>query len=137
MNQLISKYQLNNYISLLGNRANIMDYMHHFDLGIGGCAFNGISQEFTVCNKPQLLINTVENKNTVWKDKKNCLISEPDDINHLADKVCWAKNNPEKMMRIAQQANIDTSEYFLESKKGGDLYLSAFQKILNNRNHLE
>ncbi|MFQ5659749.1 MAG: glycosyltransferase [Gammaproteobacteria bacterium] len=127
---LITDYGLNTHVTLLGAKTNVLDYMHYCDLGVGGVAFNGVSQELTICKKPQLLMDTPENTNSPWRNNINCIFVKPENINDLADKLAWAQANPVTIRNMGYQAAIDMKCYFIESREGGYFYLDAFQKLV-------
>ena len=48
MLRLIKNYDLQRNISILGSKINVLDYIQFCHLGVGGIAFNAVSQEFTI-----------------------------------------------------------------------------------------
>lgn len=130
LEKLVTESNLEQNVTLLGAKTNIMDYMHYCNIGIGGIAFNGVSQEFTICKKPQLLMDTTENADIPWQHGHNCLFLKPDNIQDLADNLLWAQSNPDKIKHLGEQAAIDMQDYFIESKAGGHFYIDAFKELM-------
>lgn len=131
LRNLIAERQMTKYVTLLGAKTNVMDYIHYCDLGIGGIAFNGVSQEFTICNKPQLLVDVTENSNTPWQHGVNCLFIKPGNIDDLVETISWAHANRSQLNSIGKQAASDMKHYFVEAKKGGHYYLDVFNELIN------
>ena len=131
LSENILKLNLTDKVELLGPKTNVIDYMRHCDLGIGGIATNAVSQEFTICKKPQLLMKTEDNENTIWKDGHNCLLVEPDDITKLANKIEYALNSKEMIIELGINAAIDTQDNFIESKVGASQYINSFNMLFN------
>ncbi len=131
MNGLIEENGLTHHVSLIGAKTNIMDYIHYCNLGVGGIAFNGVSQEFTICQKPQILMDMVENSSTPWNHDTNCLFIKPEDTQDLINKITWAYENPDLNRAIGVKAADDMKDYFVESCQGGKKYLDAFEKLLS------
>lgn len=129
MEKLITENGLSNHISLIGAKTNVMDYIRHCSLGVGGSVFNSVSQEFTISKKPQLIMNTPDNENTPWKDSINCIFIEPEDKDDLINKIKWAYDNTEIINQIGEKAASDMAEFFVESREGGKYYLDAFKSI--------
>ena len=61
------------------------------------------------------------------------MLVKTDDVDDLVEKICWAQANPEKTGKIAKQAMYDTNEYFVKSESGGNLYLNAFQELIDKK----
>jgi len=127
--KLIDDMHLQNDVTLLGGKLNVLDYMKFCHLGVGGIAFNAVSQEFTVMKKPQLLVDTPDNMHTPWKHGTNALFFKPCNTMDLTDKLNWALDHPEKLSAIGKRANEDMREYISDSKMGGKLYLEAFKNL--------
>jgi len=127
--KIINENNLNEYVTLLGAKLNIMDYIHNCDLGIGGIVFNAVSQEFTICNKPQILMDLPDNRKSPWKHSHNSIFSQPDNVKDLADKIMWAISNPSSLKLIGDRASKEMELYFMESTKGGKQYLNAFENL--------
>jgi glycosyltransferase involved in cell wall biosynthesis len=130
---LIENYSLNDFVTLLGPKTNVLDYVQFCDLGVGGIAFNGVSEEFTIMGKPQLLVRSIDNKNTTWRHGINCIFIEPDDQIDLSEKLIWAYEHRDKLKNIGRKAKKDMSKYMTDSKAGGRLYLRAFSTLIHNR----
>jgi len=131
MLRVIKEYDLQAYVTLLGLKTNVLDYVNLCHIGIGGIAFNGVSQEFTISGKPQILISGTDNDGTPWRHGGNAIFVKPDDEKDLADKLSWAMDNRDQLGEIGTRAKREMSQYFVESSKGGKLYLSAFQRLID------
>ncbi len=131
LNDLISAYKLDEYISMLGPKNNVFDYISFCDLGVGGIAFNGVSEEYTVSGKPQILVEGGANSKTPWADKKNALFIKGKDRKNIADTLVWAINNRSDLEEIGHNAKISMQDYIADFKDGGGFYLEEFEKIIN------
>ena len=100
-------------------------------MGVGGIAFNGVSQEFTISGKPQILIHGEDNDGTPWRHGTNAILVKPNDEKDLAEKLNWAMENREQLEEIGMRAKIEMSQYIIDSRMGGKLYLSAFQRLID------
>ncbi len=131
MLRLIKNMDLQEYISLLGPKTNVLDYIHFCHLGIGGIAFNAVSQEFTISGKAQILLDGKDNTGASWSHGINAIFVKPDDPVDLAEKIIWAIKNPEQLKKIGENAKEDMKNYIVDSKFGGALYLKEFEDLLN------
>jgi glycosyltransferase involved in cell wall biosynthesis len=130
MSRLIARWGLEGRVSILGGKINATDYMQFCDIGVGGIAFNAVSQEYTVLGKPQILIDLPDNKDTPWKHMENAVFVKPDSQEDLADKLFWAMNNKGKLREIGENARESMSDLIVNSKMGGFRYLAAFEALL-------
>ena len=130
---IIDKYDLYEYVTLLGAKVNVLDYIQFCDLGVGGIAFNGVSEEFTIMGKPQVLVKGVDNKHTPWRHGINCIFIESDDQIDLVEKLVWAYEHRDELKNIGEKAKADMSQYITDSKSGGRLYLKAFSNLIGDR----
>jgi glycosyltransferase involved in cell wall biosynthesis len=131
MSELIAKYQLAEYISLLGPKSNVFDYIRICDLGVGGVAFNGVSEEFTVEGVPQVLVRGGANANSPWIDRENAVFIEGGNVPDIVEKLKWSLDNRGALKRIGEKAKRDMEKLLTDSKHGGMLYLQQFQKLLD------
>lgn len=129
MESLINALNLSESVTLLGAKTNVTDYLQYCHLGVGGIAFNAVSQEITMAGKPQLLVDADDNYNTPWVDGRNAIFIKPDDLDALVKKVKWASRNHDTLNQIAGQAQIDMEPYFTTMKPGGSLYLQKFAAL--------
>ncbi len=129
MEALIKGLNLTEKITLLGSRTNVMNYLQFSQLGVGGIAFNAVSQEITMSGQPQLLVDSADNRNTPWADGKNAIFIKPDDVAALVEKVGWVSRDPGRLKQIGRQAKKDMEPYFVAMKPGGALYLQAFATL--------
>ena len=130
---LIRENNLQDTISLLGPKTDVMSYIKHCNFGVGGVAFNGVSQEFTISNKPQLMMATEDNVLSPWSDNANALFCAPDDAKELRNKLEWAIDHSLELENIGLKASQDMKQYFIESTAGGKYYIDAFSKLINPR----
>ena len=130
MLRLIKNMDLQEYISLLGPKTNVLDYIHFCHLGIGGIAFNAVSQEFTISGKPQILLDGKDNINSPWRHRINSIFIRPDDQGDLAEKLMWAIKNREEIKKIGENAKNEMKKYIVDSKLGGKLYLREFRNLI-------
>jgi glycosyltransferase involved in cell wall biosynthesis len=131
MLSIIDQKCLYDCVTLLGPRANVLDYIPFCNLGVGGIAFNAVSQEFTISGKPQILVEVEDNRNTPWRHGINAIFVKPDDPEDLGEKLSWAIENPEQVKKLGQNAKNEMREFVSESRAGGMLYLRAFQNLIN------
>ncbi len=130
LRRLIDLYEVEDVVSILGKKASPMDYMRFCDLGVGGVAFNAVSQEYTILGKPQILVDVPDNTNTPWKNGINALFVEPGNRNDLLEKLVWAINHRDELKRIGTAAKQHMERYIVDSGAGGRMYLDAFRKII-------
>jgi glycosyltransferase involved in cell wall biosynthesis len=131
MSKLINHYDLADWVTLLGPKNNVLEYIRHSHLGIGGIAMNGVSQEFTICAKPQILVATKDNNGTPWIHRVNAVFTKPDDQKDLASQLIWAISNPDLIKQIGEKAHRDMKAYIADSRSGGKLYLKQFKRLLD------
>ena len=127
---LIDNYHLYGLVTLLGPKMNVLDYVQFCDLGVGGIAFNGVSEEFTIMGKPQILVKGIDNEDTPWRHGVNCMFVESDDQIDLTEKLIWAYEHRHELKNIGKRAKADMSKYIADSKAGGRLYLGVFSILL-------
>jgi glycosyltransferase involved in cell wall biosynthesis len=130
---LIDSYDLHDFVTLLGPKINVLDYVQFCDLGVGGIAFNGVSEEFTIMGKPQILVKGADNEHTPWRHGVNCIFVNPDDHIDLTEKLIWAYEHRDELTSMGKEANQDMSDYITDSKSGGRLYLRSFSKLIRRR----
>jgi glycosyltransferase involved in cell wall biosynthesis len=131
MSDLINHYHLMNWVTLLGPKRNVFDYINYCQLGIGGIALNGVSQEFTICAKPQLLVAGKDNDGTPWVHMVNTIFTQAEDQKDLTTQLTWAVNHPDLIKRVGKNAKRDMSAHIMDSHTGGRLYLEQFQNLVN------
>lgn len=132
MTTLIHEFQLGDCVTMLGVKVNVLDYIAFSHLGLGGIAFNGVSQEFTICGKPQVLVKGTDNDGLPWRHGVNCVFVEPDDRVDLLEKLIWAMNHPEKLREIGETARAEMNLFIVDGKEGGIRYLREFQGLLGS-----
>jgi len=137
LQELLGENNLRDDVSILGPKTNIMSYIKHCDLGIGGIAFNGVSQEFTICKKPQILMATEENIQSPWKENVSALFCTPNDVMELAAKLEWAIDHTLELQNIGQLASQEMKQYFMESNAGGKYYFEAFSSLMKSRKNIQ
>jgi glycosyltransferase involved in cell wall biosynthesis len=130
MLRTIKDMDLQAYISLLGPKTNVLDYIHFCHLGIGGIAFNAVSQEFTISGKPQILIDGKDNMGAPWRHDINAILIEPGNQADLEEKLLWAMKNRGRLETIGKNARDEMSKYIVNSELGGMLYLKEFQNVI-------
>ena len=132
MLNLINKHDLYDFVTLLGPKTNVLDYMRFCHLGVGGIAFNAVSEEFTIIGKPQLLVKGIDNDHTPWRHGLNCIFIKPNDQIDLTEKLMWATHHRDEVKDMGERAKDEMSKYIKDSKSGGRLYLSAFSKLIKS-----
>lgn len=133
INNLIDIYDLHDFVTLLGPKTNVLDYVQFCNLGVGGIAFNGVSEEFTIMGKPQILVKGTDNEDTPWRHGVNCIFVESDDKIDLTEKLIWCHEHRHELKNIGRRAKADMSKYIADSNAGGRLYLRAFTSLINVR----
>jgi glycosyltransferase involved in cell wall biosynthesis len=131
MSALIEEHDLHDYVTLLGPRMDVLDYIRYCGLGVGGVAFNAVSQEFTISGKPQILVEFEYNADTPWQHGVNAIFVKLDDLADLGGKLIWAIRNREQVERLGENARNEMSKYIVNSRVGGRLYLREFQDLLD------
>jgi hypothetical protein len=116
---------------VLGPKNDVNNYLTFCDLGIGGIAFNAVSQEFSMLGKPQLLFEGPYNLETPWKNKENCLMTKPGDVDQLTSALAYALSNRDVLRRIGRRAQTMMKKYVKNMKDGGAEYLHAFSSIIS------
>jgi len=132
MRILIYQHDLQDQVTLLGVKMNVPDYIRFSHIGLGGIAFNGVSHEFTINAKPQILVKGLDNACTPWRHGINAVFVKPDDQEDLAEKLMWAMNHPDELKEIGEKAKKDMAKYIIDSKAGGRLYLRAFSNLIES-----
>jgi glycosyltransferase involved in cell wall biosynthesis len=129
MERLRREHRVMEEVVFLGPRMNVLDYMRYCDVGVGGAAFNAVSQEFTISGKPQVLMDIPMNRGTPWRDGRNALFAKPGDPGDLAGCLHWAARNPDQVRAIGMNARHDMKPYIVDAQAGGPLYLDAFRGL--------
>lgn len=132
MERLVEEQNVGDVVYLLGSRSNVMDYLQYADLGIGGIAFNAVSQEMTISATAQLLVAGPDNQGTPWQDHRNCLLIKPNDLADLIAVGQWAIANRSTVRVIGTQARQDMHCYMSTPQEGGGKYLQAFAGLLSD-----
>lgn len=129
---LVTQHRVADRVHILGRKTDVMRYVRHCDIGLGGVVFNGVSQEYTICEKPQVLVATPDNLQSPWHDRHNALLVPPGDVDALVETLSWAIDHPEAMTAMGRQAARDMVFHFMEATAAGSLYLDAFTGLLGN-----
>lgn len=132
MREEISKLHVEDRVTILGARMNVIEYMQHCHLGLGGIAFNGVSQEYTICGIPQLLVKGSDNCDTPWDDMRNAIFFDPDVQGSLTEILEWAIINRDKLATIGNNAKTEMNIYITDSQIGGSRYLEAFRSLVDS-----
>ncbi len=127
----IIESQVGDFVTILGPKNNIFDYLNICHLGVGGVAFNGVSGEYTVAGIPQILVKCGVNDNTPWEHMRNAIFVEGCNASDIAVKIGWAIDNRDSLKKIGKNAQQDMKELVTDSKRGGQLYLKEFRKLLD------
>ena len=127
---LITENAVSDCVTLAGRKTDVMTYMRYCDIGLGGIAFNGVSQEYTINAKPQILFETEDNLNSPWVDGKNVLFATPENLDDLTERLVWAMEHRKEIEMLGQQSAKDMKIYFAESREGGGKYMEEFEKLI-------
>lgn len=130
MLRLIDVYGLHSDVTLLGPKTNVLDYVRFCHLGVGGVAFNAVSQEFTICGKPQILVEGGDNADTPWRHRVNSIMIKPCNKEDLGVKLAWAICNRKKSKGIGEEAKREMSKFVMGCQSAGRLYLEAFRNLI-------
>ena len=128
--EFIDEYGLKEYVSLLGVRTNVADYIRYCHLGVGGIALNAVSQEFAINGRAQILVQGRVNEGTPWRHEVNVLFIRPDDPEDMAQKLQWSIENRDRIREIGENAKKEMGKYMVDSQSGGALYLKEFQHLI-------
>lgn len=131
MNNRISELQLDDVVTLLGRKDNIINYMQYANLGIGGVVFNAVNIEFAFSGTPQILVDIGYNRDTSWQDRNNAIFCKPNDPRGLSDAIAFAMDDPIRLQKISEEAKNMISPYAADTKKGGEIYIAFFEKLIN------
>jgi len=131
MQQRVDALDLNHCITFLGPKNKVNDYLTFCDLGVGGIAFNAVSQEFACLKKPQLMFAGNHNLETPWKDKVNNLFFRARDVRGLADAMVYAMEDRKRLAKVGTEAHRMMRGYVKDLQDGGADYREAFFKIVN------
>ena len=126
----IERLNLKHCVTLLGAKNHVNDYLPFCDLGVGGIAFNAVSQEFSILGKPQLLFEGSYNEETPWRDKVNCLKINAHDADALAIAIGYALENRQRLNQIGENAQEMMGQYVKDIKSGGADYVRAFSYLI-------
>jgi len=129
MLRLIDVYGLHGDVTLLGPKINVLDYVSFCHLGVGGIAFNAVSQEFAIRAKPQILVEGENNADTPWRHGVNAIMIKPGNREDLSEKLDWAICNRKKSKGIGEKAKREMSKFIMDSESAGRLYLEAFRNL--------
>ena len=129
MRRMVRELHLENHVTLLGPKNNVPDYVACCHLGAGGIAFNGVSQEFTVQGKPQLLVDGADNAGTPWHHGRNAVFFCPGEPQDLARKIRWCVEHPGEAADIGRRAREDMAPHMVGLDAGGQQYLEAFRRL--------
>jgi len=129
MTRMVAYHQVADAVFLLGSRTNVMDYLHFTDIGIGGIAFNAVSQEFTISQTAQILIDGVDNWGTPWRHKRNALLIKPGDLADLVDVGRWAILHRDALHNMGLRARKEMDPFMATPLEGGKRYIQAFDRL--------
>lgn len=132
MMRLIGDHGLHDTVTLLGVKTDVPDYIQFCHIGVGGIAFNAVSHEFTINGKTQILVEGDDNSETPWRHGINALFIKQGSQADLEDKLLWAMKNRKQVQIIGKRARDEMSKYIVDSKSGGQLYLRAFQRLVQD-----
>jgi len=130
LERAIRDHDVQDVVTWLGPKVNVLDYMRFCHLGVGGIAFNGVSQEFTINGKPQILMRGRDNTHTPWNDGINALFVMPGDPQGVAERLLWAMDHREELEKMGKRARKDMKPYMVDSRCGGRIYLAAFDRLI-------
>jgi len=131
LNNLVRENKLTEHIKLLGFRKDPARYFRFFNVGIGGIAFNTVSQEFAMNHTLQIHVNSKENKDTPWENEKNCYFVEPGSAQKLSETLMTVYSQKTKNQEITNNAYNMMSQYVMSPKEGGKHYINAFSELIN------
>jgi hypothetical protein len=130
MEWLIDEYEMHDTVTLLGVKTNVPDYVKFCHMGVGGIAFNGVSHEFTINSKAQVLVEGEDNIDTPWCHGINAIFIKPGNQTDLEEKLGWAMMHRDQVGAIGRNAKDEMSKYIVDSKLGGMLYLREFRNLI-------
>jgi len=130
---LVASYSLETSVSLLGPRVNVNEYLAFCDLGSGGSAFSGVSQELSQYRRPQLLARGFDNVDTPWRHRQNALFFDAGDVGDLVGVIGYAMADSERLRRIGEGAREMMSRYVKNLDEGGRLYCEAFGHLVDRQ----
>lgn len=134
LNDLVRENNLSDQIKLLGFRKDPTRYFRFFDVGIGGIAFNTVSQEFAMNHTSQILVNSGDNKNTPWENEKNCYFVVPGSARNLTEVLMTVCSQKTITRKIRNSAYNMMSKYVMSPKEGGKHYIKAFSELIDKEN---
>lgn len=122
---------LKTIVKFVGYQKNIFHFLNNADLVLGGVGLNAVSQEATLLGKVQLMPRIPFWYESVWFNKINVILYNPDDVSSVKEGVEFAIKNPEKMRTISKMVNKSGNKYIIARSKGGIRYMKEFAKIID------
>ncbi len=133
LTNLVNRLDLADEVKFLGPKVNVNEYMPFCDLGAGGSAFSGVSQELSLSRRPQLLARGFDNIDTPWRDRENALFFNAGDKDDLVRTIAYAMDDRERLKEIGETARQMMSQYVRNLDEGGRLYCDAFEALIAGR----
>lgn len=125
---------LENIAEFVGHQENVYPYIESADLVVGGCALNAVAQEACLKEKLQLLPTIEMWQKNLWEDKINCLLYATEDPYSMASAIEYAIMHPNKIEKIIMKVRDMSQKYLVTGMQGGEIYLKAFQKVIDDFN---
>jgi|MTBAKSStandDraft_1061840.scaffolds.fasta_scaffold12817_2 glycosyltransferase involved in cell wall biosynthesis len=133
-NDLIARMQqlhLEDVVEFVGHQENVYPYIEAADLVVGGCALNAVAQEACLKEKLQLLPTIEMWQQNLWEDKENCLLYETGNPHSIAKAIEYAIAHPSEINKLVVKVKEMSKKYLVTGKKGGEIYLNAFQNVID------
>jgi len=127
----VSTLRLEKIVEFVGYQKNIFSYLRKADLVLGGVGLNAVSQEATLLGKVQLMPKIPFWYESIWFDKVNVILYDPNETSSILEGIEFAILNQEKMKKISVMAIKTGREYIITRKSGGLRYIKEFSKIIS------
>jgi glycosyltransferase involved in cell wall biosynthesis len=128
--QKVQELNLEKSVRFEGYQLDIYPYLQKANLVIGGIATNAVCQEATASNNVQLIPKINGMHENIWTDKVNALLYEPGDADSMMQAIEFAIENPDTVEKIRQSVQNTAKDFIVWGRRGGQIYMQAFEKII-------
>ena len=120
-------------VQFVGYQENVYPFLRAADLVFGGLGLNAVSQEASLVGKVQVMPKIENWYESIWFDRQNALLYEPNDPESVIRAVSFALENPDQLKRMAHNIATSASKYISTVDDGGKIYLGLFDSIIRQR----
>ena len=120
-------------VQFVGYQQNVYPFLQAADLVFGGLGLNAVSQEASLMGKVQVMPKIENWYESIWFDRQNALLYDPDDSDSVSRAVSFALENPDQLKQMAHNIATTANEYIRTVDDGGRDYLGLFDSIIKKR----